>query len=90
MKATLEIDDDLYRQLKATAAMRGKKIRELITEGARMVLRTPTSSYSASVKRVKLPLIDSGRPGKLNIPDDIVSRMDTQDDLERHEALLRQ
>ena len=29
MKATIEFDDQLYRQLKAEAALRGRKIKEV-------------------------------------------------------------
>ena len=32
MKATIEFEEDLYRRLKATAALRGKKVRELVND----------------------------------------------------------
>lgn len=32
MKTTLEIPDDLFRQAKATAALRGESLKELVTE----------------------------------------------------------
>jgi hypothetical protein len=32
MKTTLEIPDDLFRQTKATAAMRGESLKEFVTE----------------------------------------------------------
>jgi hypothetical protein len=41
MKATIEIDDELYRQVKAAAAMRGRKVKDLVAEGLRTVLRSP-------------------------------------------------
>ena len=32
MKTTLEISDDLFRRAKATAAMRGESLKDLVTE----------------------------------------------------------
>jgi hypothetical protein len=32
MKTTLEIPDDLFRQTKATAALRGESLKEFVTE----------------------------------------------------------
>ena len=32
MKTTLEIPDDLYRQTKATAALRGESLKDFVTE----------------------------------------------------------
>ncbi|PTX99889.1 hypothetical protein DB346_18950 [Verrucomicrobia bacterium LW23] len=39
MKTTLEIDDDLYRQAKAAAALSGTEMDELVSEGLRLVLQ---------------------------------------------------
>jgi len=41
MKATIEIESDLYRRAKVAAAMRGRKIRELVAEGLQLVLKNP-------------------------------------------------
>jgi hypothetical protein len=38
MKTTVEVPDDLYRRAKAEAALRGRKLRDLIEEGLRLVL----------------------------------------------------
>jgi len=38
MKATIEFDDALYRELKVQAAVRNKKIKDMVEEGVRMVL----------------------------------------------------
>lgn len=38
MKTTIELPDDLFRRAKATAALRGIKLRELIEEGLLRVL----------------------------------------------------
>jgi len=88
MKATIEFDDDLYRQLKATAALRGKKVRELVNEGVKMVL-DPSWKPGRKREPVEFPLIKSSRKKPLEIPDDIASRIELAEDLERYAASLR-
>lgn len=41
MKTTVEIPDDLYRRAKAEAALRGRKLKDLVEEGLRWVLQSP-------------------------------------------------
>jgi len=38
MKTTLEIPDDLYRQTKATAALRGESLKDFVTEALKVHL----------------------------------------------------
>ena len=38
MKTTLEIPDDLYRQAKVHAAHENRKMKDLVSEGLRLVL----------------------------------------------------
>jgi hypothetical protein len=41
MKTTVELPDELARRVKAEAAMRGQKIKDLVEEGLRLVLESP-------------------------------------------------
>ena len=41
MKTTIEVSDDLYRRAKAEAALRGRKLKDLVAEGLWLVLETP-------------------------------------------------
>jgi hypothetical protein len=41
MKTTIEVPDDLYRRVKAEAALQGRPMRELVEEGLRLVLARP-------------------------------------------------
>jgi hypothetical protein len=38
MKTTVEVPDDLYRRAKSEAALRGRRLKDLIEEGLRLVL----------------------------------------------------
>jgi hypothetical protein len=71
MKATIEFDDDLYRQLKATAALRGSKVKELVAEGVRMVLRHPDTLRRSP--RLKLPIVKSRKPGTLRLTGKMIA-----------------
>jgi hypothetical protein len=49
VKTTLEIDDELYREAKAVAALSGRKMKDLVAEGLRTILRpAPHSAADAS------------------------------------------
>lgn len=41
MKSTVELPEELFRRAKAEAALRGRKFKDLVEEGLRMVLQTP-------------------------------------------------
>jgi predicted component of type VI protein secretion system len=44
MKTTVEVSDALYRRAKSEAALRGRKLKDLVEEGLRLVLETPRGS----------------------------------------------
>jgi hypothetical protein len=43
VKTTVEVSDDLYRRAKAEAALSGRKLKDLVEEGLRLVLAAPQS-----------------------------------------------
>ena len=72
MKTTVEVPDDLYRRAKAEAALRGRKIKDLIEEGLRLVLegsrrRQRQRSLARLMKRSR-GTIDSGIPDLASNP----------------------
>jgi hypothetical protein len=72
MKTTVELPDDLYRRAKAEAALRGRKFRELVEEGLRLVLEAPRktgrhSSLAGLMKRTR-GVVDSGTPDLASNP----------------------
>ena len=71
MKATIEFNDELYRQLKATAALRGSKVEELVAEGVRMVLRHVDAPPRS--RRLKLPIVKSRKPGTLKLTNKMIA-----------------
>ncbi len=72
MKTTIEVPDDLYRQAKAEAALSGRKLRDLVEEGLRLVLKAPPKkrrqpSLAGLMKRAR-GTIDSGVPDLASNP----------------------
>lgn len=63
MKTTIEVPDELYRRAKAEAAQRGRKLKDLVEEGLRLVLSTPRkpkrSRLAGLMKRAR-GSVDSG------------------------------
>ena len=64
MKTTVELSDDLYRRAKAEAALRGRKLKDLVAEGLRLVLETPREKHSrrslAALMKSARGTVDSG------------------------------
>lgn len=66
MKTTVEVPDDLYRRAKAQAALRGRKLKDLVAEGLRLVLAKPAATRRqptlAELMQGALGVVDSGVP----------------------------
>jgi hypothetical protein len=64
MKTTVELPDTLYRQAKAEAALRGRKLKDLVEEGLRRVLEAPPDTKRrpnlAALMQVALGVVESG------------------------------
>jgi hypothetical protein len=66
MKTTVELPDNLYRQAKAEAALRGRKLKDLVEEGLRLVLDAPAETTRhpnlAGMMKHALGVVESGVP----------------------------
>lgn len=72
MKTTIEVPDDLYRRAKSMAALRGRKLKDLVEEGLRLVVETPRSADRrrglADLMERARGIIDSGVPDLASNP----------------------
>ena len=72
MKTTIEVPDDLYRKAKAIAALRGRKLKDLVEEGLRLVLeapgRGPRQRDLAELMQHARGVVDSGLPDLASNP----------------------
>ena len=66
MKTTVEMPDDLYRRAKAEAALRGRKLKDLVEEGLRLVLegrpKVRRAPSLAELTKDARGVVDSGIP----------------------------
>jgi len=66
MKTTIEVPDELYRRAKAQAALNGRKLKDLVEEGLRLVLGAPRKGRRqrslADLMAGARGVIDSGVP----------------------------
>ena len=67
MKTTLEIPDDLYRQAKVQAAHENRKMKDLVTEGLRLVLGLSKKARSIRQQRMKNPPVKVGIGNELPV-----------------------
>jgi hypothetical protein len=89
MKTTIEIPDDLFRQVKARAALEGLPLRDLVSYGLRLALQAPPQK--ARSRRAPFPLIRSSLGGA-SLRDEEVSaaRVEMEDEeASRHAHSVR-
>lgn len=75
MKTTVELSEELFRRAKAEAALRGRKFKDLVEEGLRLVLQTPRHDQQErarpSLDELMAPargIVDSGIPDLASNP----------------------
>ena len=61
MRTTVDIPDELFRRAKSEAALRGRKLKDLVEEGLRLVLENEKPAETAEKKPPVKP-----RPGSLH------------------------
>jgi plasmid stability protein len=64
MKTTLELPDDLMREVKIRAVEENRRLKDMVAELLRRGLTQPGAGESPVRHRVKLPLITGGHPAK--------------------------
>ena len=73
MKTTVELPDAIYRQAKAAAALRGRKLKDLVEEGLRLVLEIPSDTTAhpnlAGLTKHALGVVESGIPDLASNPE---------------------
>jgi len=76
MRTTVDIPDKLFRRVKATAALRGKRIKDLVAEGLLLALESPTLKKGGKDKpltaydlmKESIGIVDSGLPDLASNP----------------------
>jgi predicted component of type VI protein secretion system len=73
MKTTVELPEELFRRAKAEAALRGRKLKDLVEEGLRLVLQKPRDEPArpslAELMKPARGVVDSGVPDLASNPE---------------------
>jgi hypothetical protein len=67
VRTTIDIPDDTYRALKIKAAREGTPVRQVVLRGIHRELEMPEGKR---VRKMKLPVIRSARPGTLHLTNE--------------------
>ena len=69
MRTSLEIPDDVYREMKIRAATEGTTLREIILDGVAMRLRNGTPPAKMEGRK-PFPVVRSKNPGSLKLGEE--------------------
>ena len=85
MRTTVDLPDELFRRAKAEAALRGRKLKDLIEEGLRSVIdNPPRGDKTVSEKRVSAhDLLKEWCGIYEDLPPDLSTNKDYFDDFGR-------
>jgi hypothetical protein len=82
MRTTLDLPDDLFRRVKAKAALEGATLKETLARYIESGLRQPTELGHPPSGRSKLPVIRSrGRTVVPNLTSELQARLEEDEDL---------
>ena len=68
MRTTIDIPDEMYRELKSRAALEGATVKALIVRGVEVALERKGTG-PALRRRGRMPVIHSKKPGSLKLGD---------------------
>jgi DNA-binding MarR family transcriptional regulator len=86
MRTTLDLPDELFRQLKARAALTETTVKDLLTRYVENGLRQ--ASRPPSRRRSALPVITRGRKVVANVTADVMARIDDEEDRDKFRRSL--
>ncbi|HEY5770367.1 MAG TPA: hypothetical protein VIS71_11025 [Terrimicrobium sp.] len=72
MKTTLDIPSDLYRQVKAQAALENRKVKDLVAQGLRLVL----SGSGGTKPQTPMDVLEEIRRHPLHPPGEVSKIME--------------
>ncbi len=84
MRTTIDLPDDLYRQLKAKAALQGRTVRETVTEYLVQGLHDSETKHRRTVQLSEPPILfpSTGKPLR-SLTAAEIRALEEEDDLER-------
>lgn len=87
MRTTIELPEDLVRQVEARATHEGRSLNDLVLDGLRRVLDTPQPNATPP-RRLSFPLVPETAQGPGVSPDQVNQAL-TDEDTERYARFVR-
>ena len=85
MRTTVELPDELFRQAKASAALQGRALKDLVAEGLKLVLQsTKTPPSPTPSRRTQFPIIRAKAPARRLTPEMVAA---AEEQLQSEEAV---
>ncbi len=69
MRTTVDIPDEMYRELKSRAALEGETVKALIVRGVEVTLKRKGNG-TVLRRQGRMPVIHSKKPGSLKLGDE--------------------
>ena len=77
MRTTVELPDDLFRRAKARAALQGCSLKDLVADGLRLLLQTPSVQSRIPSRRTQFPIIKPKDPAR-RLTSEMVASVEEQ------------
>lgn len=87
MRTTVDLPDELMRAAKARAAEQGASLKDWFARVVSAQLARPLTE--AGRRRVRLPLIESKRPGTVRLTNADLAEIEAAEDVEHYRRGLR-
>ena len=82
MRTTLDLPDDLFRQVKAKAALEGATLKDMLRRYIESGLQTPGRLAGQPARRSTLPAVPKRGKGVIpNLTPDLQARLQEEEDL---------
>lgn len=78
----MDLPDDLFRQVKAKAALEGASLKEVLTRYIQSGLRPPARDTGRPAQRSRLPVVPKRGKGVIpNLTSELQARLEEEEDL---------
>lgn len=89
MKTTLDLPEELVREMKIRAAREGRKLRDVATEVIQRGLAEPLPNPAKAKKRVEFPIIECQGPATRQFTPEELAEVLLQQEVEWHHEASR-
>ena len=82
MRTTLDIPDDLFRRVKATASLNGTSLRDFFTKAVEREVILQGHQIKTQGRRIILPLVPSNQPGTNKLSGERLGKLLEAEDID--------